>query len=141
MQKTTEMLMNELITIDEIESFVSDNNEEILDLSLSDYLNELLAKYVFKQSDIFKSAAITTNYGYELFNGDKKKPSRDILIRLCIGFPLTIKEAQTVLRCGKVRQLYPRDERDAYVLFSLNKGYNLDQLNELLYDQNLELFE
>lgn len=141
MQKTTEMLMNELITIDEIESFVSDNNEEILDLSLSDYLNELLAKYDFKQSDIFKRAGITTNYGYELFNGDKKKPSRDILIRLCIGFPLTIKEAQTVLRCGKVRQLYPRDERDAYVLFSLNKGYNLDQLNELLYDQNLELFE
>ena len=129
MQKTTEMLMNELITIDEIESFVSDNNEEILDLSLSDYLNELLAKYDFKQSDIFKRAGITTNYGYELFNGDKKKPSRDILIRLCIGFPLTIKEAQTVLRCGKVRQLYPRDERDAYVLFSLNKGYNLDQLN------------
>ena len=141
MQKTTEMLMNELITIDEMESFVSDNNEEILDLSLSDYLNELLAKYDFKQSDIFKRAGITTNYGYELFNGDKKKPSRDILIRLCIGFPLTIKEAQTVLRCGKVRQLYPRDERDAYVLFSLNKGYNLDQLNELLYDQNLELFE
>lgn len=141
MQKTTEMLMNELISIDEIESFVSDNNEEILDLSLSDYLNELLAKYDFKQSDIFKRAGITTNYGYELFNGDKKKPSRDILIRLCIGFPLTIKETQTVLRCGKVRQLYPRDERDAYVLFSLNKGYNLDQLNELLYDQNLELFE
>ena len=141
MQKTTEMLMNELITIDEIESFVSDNNEEILDLSLSDYLNELLAKYDFKQSDIFKRAGITTNYGYELFNGDKKKPSRDILIRLCIGFPLTIKEAQTVLRCGKVRQLYPRDERDAYILFALNKRYSIDKLNELLYDQNLELFE
>lgn len=142
MYKTTEMLINEITSIDEIQSFVSDNNEEILDLSLSEYLNELICKYDCKQSDIFKRAGMTgKSYGYDLFRDDKKKPSRDVLIRICIGFPLTIEEAQKVLRCGKVRPLYPRDERDAYILFALNKRYSIDKLNELLYDQNLELFE
>jgi hypothetical protein len=82
-----------------------------------------------------------TNYGYELFRNDVKKASRDKLIRICIGFPLSVEEAQKVLRYGKVRPLYPRDERDAYILFGLNKKYTLDELNDLLYEHNFEIFE
>lgn len=142
MQKSTEMLINELKNTDKIESFVSENTREILDLSLSEYLHELLEKYNFSKSEIFKRARMAeTNYGYELFRNDNKKASRDILIRICFGFPLSVDETQKVLRYGKVRPLYPRDERDAYILFALNKKYSLDELNDLLYEHKLELFE
>lgn len=142
MQKSTEILMNELKTTDKIESFVSENADEIQELSLSEYLRELLVKYGFDKSEVFKRAGMSdTNYGYELFRNDNKKASRDRLIRLCIGFPLSIEETQKVLRYGKVRPLYPRDERDAYILFGLNKKYTLDEINDLLYEHNLELFE
>ena len=142
MQKSTEMLINEIKTTDRIESFISENTEEIQELSLSEYLRELLQKYNLEKSDVFKRAGMAdTNYGYELFRNDVKKASRDKLIRICIGFPLSVEEAQKVLRYGKVRPLYPRDERDAYILFGLNKKYTLDELNDLLYEHNLDIFE
>ena len=142
MQKSTEMLINEIKTTDRIDSFISENTEEIHELSLSEYLRELLQKYDLEKSDVFKRAGMAdTNYGYELFRNDVKKASRDKLIRICIGFPLSVEEAQKVLRYGKVRPLYPRDERDAYILFGLNKKYTLDELNDLLYEHNLDFFE
>lgn len=142
MQKTTEMLINELKSVKKVDKFVAENVEEIQSLSLSAYLRELLTKYELEKSDVFRRAGMAdNNYGYELFRNDDKKASRDKLIRICIGFPLTIEETQKVLRCGKVRPLYPRDERDAYILFALNKGYTLDELNDLLYEHQLETFE
>ena len=142
MQKTTEMLINELKNTNEINAFVSENADELFDLSLSKYLQNLLIKYNLDKSDVFKRAGMSdTNYGYELFRNDEKKASRNKLIRICFGFPLSIEESQNVLRYGKVRPLYPRDERDAYILFALNKQYKLDELNNLLYEHDLELFE
>lgn len=142
MQKTTEMLINEIKNADNVDDFVNANEQEIQGLSLSGYLQELLEKYKLDKSEVFRRAGMSdNNYGYELFRSDEKKASRDKLIQICIGFPLTIEETQKVLRCGKVRPLYPRDERDAYILFALNKGYDLPQLNDLLYEHALELFE
>ncbi len=142
MQKTTEMLINELKNAKKVDKFVTENMAEMQSLSLSAYLRELLAKYELEKSDVFRRAGMSdNNYGYELFRNDDKKASRDKLIRICIGFPLTVEESQKVLRCGKVRPLYPRDERDAYILFALNKGYTMDELNDLLYEHQLETFE
>jgi len=121
---------------------VSKNQEEMLNMSLSEYLRELLEKYQLDKSDVFRRAQMRdTNYGYELFRDDTKKPSRDKLIKICMGFPLTIEETQKVLRCGKVRPLYPRDKRDAYVLFALKNGQSLSCLNDVLYDNGEQLFE
>lgn len=142
MQKTTEMLMNELKSAKNPDNFVAENKAEMQDLSLSEYLRELLEKYGLEKSDVFRRARMAdNNYGYELFRNDEKKASRDKLIRICIGFPLTIEESQKVLRCGKVRPLYPRDERDAYILFALKNGYDMAELNDLLYEHNQEIFE
>ena len=142
MQKTTEVLINELKSIKNVDKFINENAEELQELSLSAVLRELLEKYGIDKSEVFRKAGMSDNtYGYELFRNDEKKASRDKLIRICIGFPLTVEETQRVLRCGKVRPLYPRDERDAYILFALHKGFTLDELNDLLYEHELELFE
>ena len=142
MQKTTEVLINELKSTGNVDKFINDKIEELNELSLSAYLRELLEKYGVDKSEVFRRAGMSDNtYGYELFRNDEKKASRDKLIRICIGFPLTIEETQKVLRHGKVRPLYPRDQRDAYILFALNKGFTLEELNDLLYEHKLELFE
>ena len=142
MRKTTEQLMNELKDTQDIDDFVDENQDEMLDMSLSEYLRQLLEKYHTEKSIVFKRAKMTdSNYGYELFRDDHKKASRDKLIRICLGFPLTIEETQEVLRYGKVRTLYPRDQRDAYVLFALKNGYDIDQLNDLLFEHNEKIFE
>ena len=142
MRKSTEQLMNELKNASDIAEFVNQNQDEMLDLSLSEYLRQLLEKYNLEKSDVFRRAKMTeSNYGYELFRDDSKKASRDKLIQICVGFPLTIEETQEVLRYGKVRTLYPRDERDAYVLFALKNSYDMAQLNDLLFAHGLKVFE
>ena len=142
MKKSTEQLMNELKNASDIEDFVNKNQNEMLDSSLSEYLRQLLEKYGLEKSDVFRRAKMTeSNYGYELFRDDSKKASRDKLIQICVGFPLTIEETQEVLRYGKVRTLYPRDERDAYVLFAIKNGYDMAQLNDLLFVHGLKVFE
>lgn len=142
MRKSTEQLMNELKNASDIVEFVNKNQDEMLDLSLSEYLRQLLEKYNLDKSDVFRRAKMTeSNYGYELFRDDSKKASRDKLIQICVGFPLTIEETQEVLRYGKVRTLYPRDERDAYILFALKNGYDVAQLNDLLFTNGLKVFE
>lgn len=142
MRKSTEQLMNELKNTSDIEAFVTKNQEEMLDLSLSEHLRQLLEKYGLEKSDVFRRAKMTeSNYGYELFRDDTKKASRDKLIQICVGFPLSIDETQEVLRYGKVRTLYPRDERDAYILFAIKNGYDMAQLNDLLFAHGLKVFE
>ena len=142
MRKSTEQLMNELENATDIGDFVAKNQNEMMDLSLSKYLRQLLNKYNLEKSDVFRRAKMTeSNYGYELFRDDSKKASRDKLIQICVGFPLTIEETQEVLRYGKVRTLYPRDERDAYILFALKNGYDMAQLNDLLFANGLNIFE
>ncbi len=142
MKKTTEQLMNEIKDANDIDEFVAKNQGEMLELSLSEYLRLLLEKYKLEKSDVFRRAKMTeSNYGYELFRDDTKKASRDKLIQICVGFPLTIEETQEVLRYGKVRTLYPRDERDAYILFALKSGYDMAQLNDLLFAHGQKIFE
>ena len=142
MRKSTEQLMNELKNTTDIGDFLSKNQNEMMDLSLSEYLRQLLEKYNLEKSDVFRRAKMTeSNYGYELFRDDSKKASRDKLIQICVGFPLTIDETQEVLRYGKVGTLYPRDERDAYILFALKNGYDVAQLNDLLFTNGLKVFE
>lgn len=142
MRKTTEELINELTTTEDIIEFMAENEDNTEHLSLSEYLNQLLEKYQVEKSKVFHRAKmIENNYGYELFRNDSKKPSRDKLIRLCFGFPLTIEETTKVLRCGKVRPLYPRDKRDAYVIFALKNKYTIDKLNDLLFECGEAEFE
>lgn len=142
MQKTTVELTNELLNSKNIDDFVAKNQDEMPDMSLSQYLQQLLTQYKLGKSEVFRRANMTeNNYGYELFRDDTKKASRDKLIQLCLGFPLTIEETQQVLRYGKVRPLYPRDKRDAYIMFAIKKGLNIDALNDLLFDNDEKILE
>jgi len=142
MRKTTEELVNELVSAPDIREFLAENEDNIETMSLSEYLKQLLEQYKLDKSQIFHRAKMNeNNYGYELFRDDNKKPSRDKLIRLCFGFPLTIEEATRVLRCGRVRPLYPRDRRDAYVMYALKNRYTIDKLNDLLFESGEKIFE
>ncbi len=142
MKKKTEELINELTVSDDIGEFLAGNKEELVTMSLSECLNELLHKYQMDKSKIFHRAKMSeNNYGYELFKDDSKKPSRDKLIKLCFGFPLTIEDTTKVLRCGKVSPLYPREKRDAYVMFALKNRYTIDKLNDLLFENGEKIFE
>lgn len=135
--KSTEELENEIANTEDINQFRTENEAEFVEYNLADYLKYLLEKYQLDRSSVFKRAQmIENNYGYEIFRGSKKNISRDKLIQICFGFPLSLEEAKTVLRLGNVRPLYPRDERDAFIMFALKNGLSLYETDELLYEHS-----
>ena len=138
-KKTTEELFHEIKNAETAQSYFQENGEEVTELSHSAYLRRLLELHHVKKAELFRRAGLVgNNYGYELFRNDQKSPSRDILLRLSLAFPLTIEETQQLLRQAGLAILYPRDRRDAFVLFALKENKSLDELNTLLIEKGLK---
>ena len=139
-KKDTVALQSELRRSENIEQFVAENETEFDIVSVADYVSGLLKKYNLEKCDVTKRGGFTGNYLYQIFNG-KKNPSRDKLIQIALGFPLTLEETQKLLRLGGYAELYVRDSRDAFLMFGLEKRYSLQELNELLYKNKKKIIE
>lgn len=139
-EKNTYILQEELRKSNSLHKFEQENDSELCAKSVADYLNELLIRYDVNKPQIAKRADFDEGYMYQIFNGIRK-PSRDKLIRIAFGFPLTLEETQRLLCLGGCGELYVRRKRDAYLMFALEKGYDVLQTNDLLYDKGENLIE
>ena len=127
--KTTGDLLKTLLRADEYSQFQELKDNGVV--SLEEHLDALLDQKETSRAEVIYRAGLDTVYGYQIFNGTRK-PSRDKLLQLAFGFPLTYKETLTLLRIAGVGSLYVRRRRDSIIIFALNKGFSLEQLNELL---------
>ncbi len=131
--KTTEDLLKTLLRTDEYSQFQELKDNGIV--SLAEHLDALLDQKETSKAEVIYRARLDTVSGYQIFNGTRK-PSRDKLLQLAFGFPLTYKETLTLLRIAGVGSLYVRRRRDSIIIFALNKGFSLEQLNELLEQED-----
>lgn len=138
-EKSTELLQSELTRATNLEDFFAENENALKEKSVADYLNEMLIKYNADVSDVVRQAGLT-NYAYQIFDG-RKKAGREKLIQLAFGFPLTLEETQRLLRCGGHSELYVKNKREAYLMYALGKHLDLQQVNELLYENGEKTFE
>lgn len=131
--KTTEDLLKTLLRTDEYSQFQELKDNGIV--SLAEHLDALLDQKETSKAEVIYRARLDTVYGYQIFNGTRK-PSRDKLLQLAFGFPLTYKETLTLLKIAGVGSLYVRRRRDSIIIFALNKGFSMEQLNELLEQED-----
>lgn len=133
-QKATDELLKILNQEEEIETYIEENKEDLIDLSLSDYLDDMLKKYNISKNAAINNSELNQIYGYQIFDGKKKNPSRDKLIQLIFGMGLNIIDAQRLLKIAGVNELYPRIKRDSIIIFAINKKINITQCDELLFE-------
>ena len=138
--KNTDELVNEIKNSKNILDYMEKNQRELHLNTLPEYLNGWLIKKNLIVADVVKKSNLNKSYVYQIFNG-KKFPSRDKVIALAFGFALNVDETQTLLKQSGYRELYPRDTRDALLLFAINNGKNIIETNELLYTHNVEVLE
>ena len=108
--------------------------------SLSTYLNQWLITKNLTKADVVRGSNLTKAYVYQIFLG-RKYPSRDKVIAIAFGLDLTTDETQILLKQAGYRELYPRDPRDALLLFAIERKMNIIDTNELLFDHNIEVLE
>ena len=138
--KDTAELMNEIKSAKNILDYMERNQEEMYLNTLADCFNEWLPKKDCQVADVVQKSNLNKSYVYQIFNG-KKFPSRDKVIALAFGLELNADETQKLLKQAGYRELYPRDRRDALLLFAINQKMNILDANEVLYDHEIEVLE
>ena len=141
MEKTTEELIEILKKKKSIGAYFEEEVNELAFSSLAEYLELLLSEKKMKKSDVIRRSNLDKNYAYQIFNGNKTNPSRDKMLMLSLGMGLQISETRKLLKIAGACDLYPRNPRDSVILYCLNKGSSLMEVNELLSDYNLNILE
>ena len=133
--KTTEELNHEIKTATDIEDYLKKNKENMLINNLPEYLNMLLVQKGLSKANVIRTSLLDRSYVYQIFSGEKM-PSRDKLIAMAFGLCLSEKETQKMLKLSGNRELYARDERDALILFALQRKKTIWETNELLFSHS-----
>lgn len=134
MNRTTQELMNVLLSKGRVEDYLRENEGEMLSDTLASCLDALLSRHGLKKGAVIEAAQIERSYGYQLFSGRRGTPSRDVLLSLALAMHLSVEETQTLLRTAGLAMLYPRVRRDSVILLALADGASVMDCNDRLDD-------
>lgn len=135
----TSSLLQRLLRTRSIKSFIKTYDEQLGTVPLAEYLGRLCTQKDAVTGHVIKKSGIDRTYGYQIFNGTKQNPSRDIIIALAFGFEMSYDETQELLKAAGKNALYARVERDAVLIFALNKKYGIDEVQVALKELDLPL--
>lgn len=134
-KKPTNELMDALNHSSSIEEYINNEQDYMIDSTISDYLNQLLNEKSLKKSAVIKNSELNEIYGYQIFSG-KRIPSRDRLISIAFGMELSLDEAQALLKYAGFAPLYPKQKRDSLLIWGISHQFSIYQINDLLYTEN-----
>ena len=138
--KETEELMYELINENNIETYFSNNKDELFNKEQAEHLISLLKQYNISKSEVISNSGLNNKYAYHIFSG-LRVPSRDKVISLAFGFKMNLKDTQRLLKFFKYSELYSRDERDCIIILAIENHKNLVDTNIDLDKYNKDIIE
>lgn len=139
-EKTTNDLAGEIRSANSAEEYLTQNSDYLLRQSVADMLNEALFKANVSVAQVIKRSGLTRSHVYHIFSG-KRLPSRDKLIAIAFGLGLDETETNLLLKKCRFSQLYPKDARDAVIIFNLSHGKDIFETNCELENQGFELLK
>lgn len=126
----TDELLGTIMRSKSLDSFTSMTTPGKKDLVA--FLNSKLEESGLKRPDVVHSANLNETYGYQIFKG-ARKPKRDKILALAFALGLSYHDTQLALSLGDVGNLYPKNRRDAIIIYCLDKKYSLSQADYELY--------
>ena len=136
-KKNTDGLQQELMDSPDLEQFLSQNQEQFVNKSVSELLNHLFEKKYISKAALAKQSGMSEIYLHQIFAG-LRNPSRNRLLCLCYGLEASVEETQELLKLCGMAQLYPKLKRDAIIYYGLLPGLNLFEINDKIFDENEE---
>ena len=118
-QKTTDQLLKILQNSNDINSYLTDNDSNISNISFHEYLTQLLDEKGLTKAQVITDSNIQKNYGYQIFDGSKT-PSRDKVIAIALAMQLTLDEA-TACFTFQTMAYFIRKSKETALLYSVLK--------------------
>lgn len=135
--KNTDDLRQELMQSPNLDEFLSDNEENFSNESISDILNCLLLKKNISKASLAKQSGISEVYLHQIFAG-RRNPSRNRLLCLCYGLGASLDETQELLKLCGAAQLYSKNRRDAIIIYGIVHSVTLFEINDKLFSEDEE---
>lgn len=88
--------------------------------------------------DIERLTGLEHAFCNKMING-KVSVTRNNLLALTIAAEMNIDEIEKCLILTQNGALYPKDSRDAVIIYAINRGLSLAETNSLLYSKGMEL--
>ena len=136
-KKNTDGLQQELMDSPDLTLFLSQNQEQFVNKSVSELLNHLFEEKNISKAALAKKAGMSEIYLHQIFAG-RRNPSRKRLLCLCYGLEASVEETQELLKLCGMAQLYPKLKRDAIIYYGLLHKLSLFEINDKLFDENEE---
>ncbi len=130
----TEDLKEGLIKADDLDAFLSQNNDSFDETDAQELLRSLLERSGLSKAELARRSGVSEVYVHQLFSGIRH-PSRDRLICLALGMSVTLEEMQELLRRLGHAELYAKEKRDAIIIYGIAHGQTLQELNDSLFDR------
>lgn len=130
----TSTLLRRLFKASNLDCFLAENKEGFDVPEFHEVISAMCRERNETAEAVIGRSGIERTYGHQLFNGTRK-PSRDKVIQLAIGFGMNAEETEELLKAAGKSPLYPRVERDCILLFGINKGYGIMEIQELLHEK------
>lgn len=133
----TDKLISELYNTN-LKKYLEKYTKDFKYIEIYKYLNYLIDKSEISKSEIIQKTDINKFYAYQILKG-MKNPARNKVLPFVFALNLDLDEAQKMLRCCNYPILNPRFKRDSVIIYGIIHKMNLMQVNEILFDNNLDL--
>jgi len=136
-KKSTSDLQQDMMAHPDLNQFLAENREVFEHNSIQNLLQGLFDKKGISKSVLAKQSGMSEVYLHQVFSG-RRNPSRSRILCMCFGMHATMEETQDLLKQAGLAQLYPRERRDAIILYGLMHGMTLFEVNDKLFEEDEE---
>ncbi len=133
MLKSTDELLEALSGAQTIDDYLEKNSDSINAGDVSIRLNAILDSRRLDKRKVIRSAQMSEVYGYQIFSGTRKAPSRDKILALLVAMELGYDEIQQFFKETGYPPLYAKSKRDSIVIFCINKKMSVEEINKELF--------
>ena len=134
-KKSTSDLHQDMMSHSDLNQFLSENRELFQHSTAQELLQELFDKKGISKAVLAKQSGMSEVYLHQVFSG-RRNPSRSRILCMCFGMHATMEETQDLLKKAGLAQLYPREKRDAIILYGLLHGMTLFEVNDKLFEED-----
>ena len=121
----------------DLSEFLKENEDAFVENDLSSLLQEVISEKKMSKALVARKSNMSKVYLFQILNGSRT-PSRDRVLCLCIGLELNVRETQALLKRACYGELYVKSRRDSIILYGIKEHWNLDKINDVLFDEGEE---
>lgn len=141
--KKTMLIKEELDKASDLDDFLNNNINSMDHPSLGSFITTYLIEHKIEINEFVKKATyagFVRQYVYDIINNNRKC-SQDKLVAIALILGMNQDEANHMMQYAGINTLYVKNERDAILLYAINKNKSVADTNDLLMLHNHEPLE